>query len=102
MELIKINEAYNLTDVLDNGWSVQGQVIKENNGVININFQVSEVTNTEHIHIGNYNYNIPNEELSQNISVNYNCNQENENKFVNYSENIIDQVLEQLNISLEK
>ena len=102
MELIKINEAYNLTDVLDNGWSVQGQVIKENNGVININFQVSEVTNTEHIHIGNYNYNIPNKELSQNISVNYNCNQENENKFVDYSENIIDQVLEQLNISLEK
>lgn len=95
MELVKINEAYNLTDVL-NDWSTQGQVIKENDETVNINFQTFKASVSEHI--GSYNYNMPNKEHSQNISVNYNCSKENEDDFVKYSEGIIDQVLKQLQI----
>ena len=94
MELIKINEAYTITDAVDQ-WSTQGQVIKENSGTVNISFSVTNVETTDPNHIGSYNYNLPIE--GQGVSANYNCKKEYEDKFVDYSEKLIDQILEQLN-----
>lgn len=94
MELIKINEAYTITDAVDQ-WSTQGQVIKENRGTVNISFSVTNVETSDHNHIGSYNYNVPIE--GQGVSANYNCKKEYEDEFVDYSEKLIDQILEQLN-----
>lgn len=94
MELTKLNEAYNLTDSLENGWTVKGQVIKENSGVININFSVSRISTTENIYVGSYSYNVPIDNSS--VSANYNCRKEFETEFINYSEELIKQILEQL------
>lgn len=94
MELTKLNEAYNLTDSLENGWTVKGQVIKEDSGVININFSVNYLSITENIHIGNYSYNVPIDNSS--IFANYSCRKEFETEFINYSEELIKQILEQL------
>lgn len=94
MELTKLNEAYKLTDSLENGWTIEGQAIKENSGVININFSVSQISTTENIHVGNYSYNVPIDNSS--VSAYYNCRKEFETEFINYSEELIKQILEQL------
>ena len=98
MELIKINEAYTITDAVDQ-WSTQGQVIKENSGTVNISFSVTNVETADHNHIGSYNYNLPVE--GQGVSVNYNCKKAYEDAFIKYSENLIKEILQSLNTSVD-
>lgn len=98
MELIKINEAYTIQDDFDK-LSTQGQVIKENNGTVNISFSVTDVETSDHNHIGSYNYNIPIE--GQGVSANYNCKKEYEDVFIKYSENLIKEILQRLNTSVD-
>ena len=90
MELIKLNEAYTLTDNPENGWAVSGQVIKENNGAIRINFSAS---NNEH-HVGSYNYSYM---VDGNVSVNINCAENYYDALTEYGQTLTNQILETIN-----
>lgn len=91
MELIKLNEAYTLTDNTEKGWSINGQVTKENNGIVNINFSV----NNNIAHIGTYNYT---SHLDNNISINVNSTKESNDELIEYGDKLVDEILEILNI----
>lgn len=96
MKLEKINEAYTVTDELENGWRTNGQAIKEKNGSLRINFTVTNEVN----HIGNYNYDI---NMQKNLHINMSCAIENEEEFDNYSTSLVDQILAELeSTELEK
>jgi hypothetical protein len=92
MELIKMNEAYNLVDNPENGWKVQGQVIKEQNGTLRINFSVALENDN---HLGSYNYD--NYSGSNSVHVSSSCVKENSDEFINYGQELVNLILEQLN-----
>ena len=92
MELAKFNEAYKLTDsTLE--WSTKGQVVREDSGLINITFTVQKETT----YIGKYMYSVSAE--NQNVSASYNCERSYTEPFLQYSENLINEILQSLNTS---
>lgn len=96
MKLEKINEAYTVTDELENGWKTNGQAIKEKNGSLRINFSV----NNEATYIGSYNYDI---NQNNHVSVSRSCPKDNEDSFSEYGESLVDQILAELeSTELEK
>lgn len=90
MELVKLNEAYNIVDELENGWKVQGQAIQELNGNIRINISI----NIQEKHIGSYNYEA--NANSENIHMNMSCNKDAKNDFAVYCQKVTEGVLTQL------
>lgn len=90
MELIKLNEAFNIVDNTIDGWETQGQVIKDLDGSIKINFSVTK----DDKHVGSCSYqiisgtNIVNFNVSSNTEVEYN--------FINYSSTIVENILKEL------
>ena len=96
MKLEKINEAYTVTDELENGWRANGQAIKEKNGSLRIHFSV----NNEATYIGNYSY-----DINQNnyVNISMSCPKENEDSFPEYGESLVNQILAELeSAELEK
>lgn len=96
MELIKLSEAYTLVDNTDK-WMTSGNITKETSGAININFystlkEAKEGANRW----GSVYYNVSAE---NNISANYNFEGNYREDFVDYSEELIAQILEQINPS---
>lgn len=65
MEIVKQNETYNITDVL-NEWSVSGSITTDSNGIIYANLNINDGMNQ----IGYYNINISKDSMTNiNITV---------------------------------
>ena len=94
MELVKLNEAYTLTDELENGWKASGQVIREQSGELRINFSI----NKQDTYIGNYNYDIY--AGNDNVNVNYSAVKGQEDAVCEYGDSLVEQIMERLNNQL--
>jgi hypothetical protein len=93
MELIKQNENYTVVDTTESGWNVGGNVNHETNNTITINVNISN----QDKYIGDFHYYKPVGENAA-VHVGYNVSEDNRSEFVNYTNNLINQVLEQFNI----
>lgn len=92
MELVKLSEAYQLTDAQENGFKATGQVIKEQSGIYRINVTVSK----EDRYVGNYSYDIYPE--TETASSNYNCSIGFEDEFREYCVILTEQILEAIKV----
>lgn len=93
MELIKLNEVYNIVDHLENGWDISGQVIKQPAGDIQININVRN----DETSIGNYSYvTVP---FNDTITISYNSKSELQAAFCDYCESLVVTILEQIKVA---
>lgn len=87
MEIVKLNEIYNVTDKTESGWSLNGSLQLEVNGSLslhcNVNSELEEF-------IGSFSYYKP---VEENINVSVNVNEENRDNFTKYANSIIESVL---------
>lgn len=93
MELVKLNEAYTLTDNSNELWDTTGNVTKEMNGIINIGLNTLSKGIESAEYLGGVFFQISAE---GNVSANYNFHGEYKKEYVDYCEDIIAQVLEQI------
>lgn len=95
MEIKKYSEIYTITDKLENGWVVNGNVAKEFEGQLRIDFSAQSGES----HIGNYNYIVYE---GGSVHVNYNVSGgQDEDAFVNYGESLVDEVLNHIQDELK-
>ena len=94
MELVKLNEAYNLSDVKDN-WMTTGNVTVEANGTINININTTAkaVNEGESNNWGSANYC---KMEDGKVQTQYNFSGAYHAEYVNYCEEVFVAVLAQL------
>jgi hypothetical protein len=90
MELIKLNEVYNLIDNAENGWKTQGQVIRDANGDMKINFY----TNNDEEYVGSYNYDVF--ETNNDVRISTACVKGLENEFTDYCKTLLNEVLKNI------
>lgn len=90
MELIKLNEAFNIVDTTIDGWETQGQVIKDLDGSIKINFSVTK----DDKHVGSCSYQI----VTGGNLVNFNVSSsvDAEYSFITYSSSVVENILKEL------
>lgn len=88
MELIKKNENYSLNDTLENGWYTSGDVSYSIDGVISF---WANVNKEDGLPIGNIHYTKP---VEGNANVNYDMSEENREFLAEYSNKLIDFVVE--------
>lgn len=93
MELKKLNIVYNLTDNSKDDWSTQGQVIIEQDGVLNISFSTRAQIEPEYVHIGGANYSVSKDGT---INSSFSCTKEYLVAYRDYTEQLVEQVLEYL------
>ena len=89
MELKKLNIVYNLTDNSKDDWSTQGQVVIEQDGVLNINFSTRTQIEPEYIHIGGANYSVSKDGT---INSSFSCTKEYLAAYRDYTEQLVEQV----------
>lgn len=85
MEIVKQNETFKISDTTSEGWTVEGSFSKTIEGNLDMNFNALQDTES----IGNVNYN----NYSGQASLNFNCSEENRDKFTAYIDTVIDTVL---------
>lgn len=90
MELVKINEAYNVSDELENGWKTSGQIVREESGELRINLS----TQKDSIYLGNYSYNIY--RGNDNVNINYSVTKEVSDEYHAYCDKLVDDILAEL------
>lgn len=95
MELTKLNEAYTLADVTET-WMTSGNVTKEMGGAINIsiNTTLKEPVENGVNRWGSLYYSMSSD---GNVSANYNFEGPYKESYVDYCEELIAQILEQVN-----
>lgn len=86
MELVKLNEVYTITDNLEKGWRTQGQVVKEVEGNIRINFY----TNNEDKYVGSYNYDVL---VNNEVRINIASEKGLEDEYTDYCQTLLNEVL---------
>lgn len=91
MNLVKLNEVYNLTDSLENGWETKGQVIKEVEGNLRINIY----TNKKDTYIGSYNYDVL---INGEVRVSIASVKGEESAYTDYCRSLVDQILQQVKV----
>ena len=92
MELIKLNEAYTLSDS-NELWDTTGNVTKETSGIINIGLNTLSKQSESHEYLGGVYFQISSE---GNVTANYNFRGMYKEEYVDYCEGIIKQVLEEI------
>lgn len=92
MELVKLNEAYNLVDTNDS-WMTSGSVTVETNGNININANTTLKIETTENQWGSLNYQKTSEGKTH---VNYSFSGAYKSDYVDYAETLISEVLNQI------
>ena len=88
MKVTKVSEQYSITDLLENGWEVNGSASNNVEGSISIN--VSLMADGEQI--GNINYYKP---AMGNINMNYEVAEKNRDAVTAYADTLVDSILEQ-------
>lgn len=93
VEITKQNETYQISETTEDGWSMQGNASKDTNGSLSMSFQVnkSEDLGGSDSNIGNCNY--TKFSGSDRISLNYDVDESNRDKFATYIDTVIDSVL---------
>lgn len=90
MNLTRLNEVYTLTDTSSQGWTSNGQVIKNMDGGLSINF----ATDNNNEYVGNYMYSYTGDSDDVKINIAYNKNLKESYEL--YCQNLISQVLSKL------
>ena len=90
MKLDRLNEVYSLTDTSDQGWTSIGQVIKNVDGGLSINF----ATDNNNEYVGNYMYSYLGDSDDVKINIAYTKNLKESYEL--YCQNLISQVLNKL------
>ena len=93
MELKKLNIVYNVTDTSENGWTTQGQVVIESDGVLTISFSTRSQIEPDYIHIGGANYSVSKEGT---INSSFSCTKQYLSTYRDYTEQLVEQILEHL------
>ena len=97
MEIIKVNEQYNINGILENGWKVFGSITNENNnsgGNLHVSAEIKISPNSEEEmdqSIGNIYYFKP---ASGNVQITYSCSEELRDEMSQKVDSIIDFVLD--------
>jgi hypothetical protein len=95
VEIVKQNETYQISETTEDGWSMQGNASKDANGSLSMTFQVSKSSTEDSggsdSNIGNCNY--IKYSGSDRISLNYDVDEANRDKFATYIDTVIDSVL---------
>ncbi len=86
MEIVKQNCVFSISDTANNGWKVNGTINNHTSGTKNIHV---DLTSELGEHIGSWNYNIYND----NISVDYTVKKEYTSEFTTYLDSITEQLL---------
>lgn len=86
MEIVKQNCIFAISDTTDNGWKVNGTINNHTSGTINIHV---DLTSELGEHIGSWNYNVYNND----ISVDYTVKKEYTSEFTTYLDSITEQLL---------
>ena len=89
MELVQLNEVYTVTDTSEKGWKTQGQVIKEAESDIKINFYSDQ----EEKYVGSCNYNYAGL-IDNKVHINIVCEKGLEDEYTDYCKNLVQQILE--------
>lgn len=94
VEITKQNETYQISDLTEE-WSMQGTASKDTSGSLSITFQVNKINSDSmsdaNINIGNCNYSKFSN--SERVSLNYDVDESNRDKFTTYIDTVIDSVL---------
>ena len=91
MEIIKQTESFNLKDTTDL-YEINGNINREISGSLNIHFSIKNITGE---HLGDCHYNKYNE--SPNVNFSINCPEINREEITEYTDTIIDSILEYFN-----